>query len=158
MADARKDLVAAICWIVLGCAISIWSATFPFGTREAQGPAILPFGSGLAIVLLGGILLVQALRSGAPKEVEGPVTAPDEAKSSFARVTLCLGGMLAAAVLFDFLGFVTTMFCLILLLMRAIEPKTWRSDLFFTVAFTLGSYLLFQVALKTALPQGVLGF
>jgi hypothetical protein len=66
--------------------------------------------------------------------------------------------MLLAAVLLEFLGFVLTFFCLIIFLIRAIQPDKWRVDVLYTLIFTLGAYLLFQVLLKTTLPTGILGF
>jgi len=43
--------------------ISVWSYTFPFGTRKAPGPALLPFTLGVLIIFLGGIVLLQAISS-----------------------------------------------------------------------------------------------
>ena len=158
MTGARKEnAIAAVCWMILGCVIAIWSATFPFGTREDQGPAIFPFGSGLALILFGGILLLQRSGEGGTKSGEILLSSIDR-RSGLFRVVLSFGSMFLAAMLFDVLGFLPTIFCLILLLMRAIQPRTWRIDLFFTVVFTLGSYLLFKVLLKTTLPAGLLGF
>ncbi len=78
--------------------------------------------------------------------------------AAFKRVALSLGGMLLSAVLFEFLGFVLTFFCLIIFLIRAIQPEKWRVDILYTLAFTLGAYMLFHVLLKTTLPTGILGF
>lgn len=158
MTGVRKEhAIAAVCWMILGCVICIWSATFPFGTREAQGPAIFPFGSGLALILLGSILLFQ--RGGKSPTISKQIPPqPIEQRSGFLRVGLCFCSMLCAAVLFDVLGFLPTTFCLSLVLMRAIQPRTWRIDLFYTVVFALGSYLLFKVLLKTTLPTGLFGF
>jgi hypothetical protein len=66
--------------------------------------------------------------------------------------------MFLAAVLLDKVGFILTIFCLVLLLLRTVEPRRWRTDLFYVVTFTIGSFFLFQVLLKVALPRGVLGF
>ncbi len=143
--------------MVLGCVISIWSATFPFGTRESQGPAIVPFGSGLALILFGGILLLRHGGKEGAESADGS-SSPADRRSGLFRVALSLCSMLVAALLFDLLGFLPVMFLLILLLMRAIQPRTWSIDLFYTATFTVGSYLLFKVALKTTLPAGLLGF
>jgi hypothetical protein len=153
----RRDTVTAICWVILGLIISIWSATFPFGSLGNIGPGWFPFSCGLILILLGSILFFQdrKRKKGEPMETFIPLIPHGEA---FNRFALSLGGMLLSALLFDFLGFVLTMFCLNLLMIRAVEPKKWTDTLFYTLIFTLSSYMLFQFLLKTNLPRGVLGF
>lgn len=144
----------AACWIVLGVAISIWSATFPFGTREDQGPAVFPLGCGLVLIVLGSILFFQTGKQDNRQYPQGDsVLMPH--KEGGKRVGLSLGGMLLAALVFDVLGFVLTVFCLILFLMRVSQPQKWKVDLFYSLVFTVGSYVLFRIVLKTTLPTGL---
>jgi len=153
----KREVIVPICWILLGTTISVWASTFPFGTRKAPGPAFLPFILGLLIILLGGVLLIRAISSIKDHSLER--AAPSiRGREGLLRVGLTLGGMFVAAFLIDTLGFVVTIFCLILLLLRTVEPRKWRVDMFYVVVFTFGSYLLFQVLLKVALPRGVFRF
>ncbi len=152
----KREALTAFCWIVLGLVISVWSATFPFGRWEALGPAVLPFACGLMLILLGSLLLFQVRRKKKEKPFETPPLLPRGA--GLTRVVLSVSGMLLAAVLFQFVGYTITVFCLILSLMRINEPEKWKSDLFYAFVFTLGSYMLFQVLLKASLPPGFLGF
>lgn len=145
-----------MCWIIFGSIISIWSVTFPFGSWDAPGPTFVPLGAGLMIIFLGSILFFQARKQDEGKRVESFVSLIPRG-AALARVALSLGGMLLSAVLIDFLGFLLTFFCLILFLMRVIQPQAWRMDLLYAVFFTLGAYTLFQVFLKTTLPTGFLG-
>jgi putative tricarboxylic transport membrane protein len=155
----KRDVVTPICWVILGFIISIWSATFPFGSLESPGPAFFPLAAGLILIFLGSILFFQARArkqdEGKPMESFVPLIPRGAA---FKRVAWSLGGMFLSAVLLEFLGFVLTFFCLIIFLIRAIQPEKWRADILYTLAFTLGAYLLFQVLLKTTLPTGILGF
>jgi len=153
----KRDVVTALCWVILGFVISIWSSTFPFGRWDALGPAILPFACGLILILLGFILFIQTWKQKEqkPKEPLAPIIPHGE---PLTRVSLSTGGMILSSVLFPFLGYSMTAFCLILLLMRVNGPEKWRADLFYALVFTLGSYMLFQVLLKTPLPIGFLGF
>jgi len=153
----RRDSITALCWVILGFIISVWSATFPFGRWDALGPAILPFACGLILIFLGFILLIQTRKQKEQKPTEPlPPIIPHGAPLT--RVSLSIGGMILSSILIPFLGYAITSFCLILLLMRVNEPERWKADLFYTLVFTLGSYMLFQVLLKTPLPIGFLGF
>ena len=114
-----------IFWILLGLTISIWSATFPFGGLKAPGPALLPLACGLIVILLGldyalpGEELKKVIRPVRPSERLFPQGAPGR------RVALTLGSMVLSAILLVPLGFVLTVFFLILFLMRAIQPQKW---------------------------------
>lgn len=153
----NQDAVTAIFWVILGSVISVWSATFPFGTKEALGPAILPFGSGLILISLGSILFFESRKQNEVKTTETFVPLIPRG-AAFTRTALSLGSMFLSAVLLESLGFVLTVFCLILFLMRAIHPQKWRVSIFYSLVFTLGSYIVFQVLLKTTLPRGFIGF
>ena len=153
----KRDAVSAICWITLGSVILIWSASFPFGKRDAPGPAIFPLLVGLILICLGMVLFVQARKRDEVKGEENLVPLIPRG-TAFRRVAFSLGGMLLSAVLLDHLGFLLTFFCLILFLVRAVQPQEWGKDTFYAVIFTLAAYMLFQVLLKTTLPKGFLGF
>lgn len=153
----KADAVVAIFWILLGLTISIWSATFPFGGWEAPGPGFLPLFLGLILILLGSILFFVTIKrkEGSPMATFASLI-PDRA--AFIRVALTLGGMLVSAALFEYLGFVLTVFFLILFLMRAIQPQKWIVAVLYALLSAFGSFVLFKVLLNTTLPRGFLGF
>ncbi|MCL2670118.1 MAG: tripartite tricarboxylate transporter TctB family protein [Syntrophaceae bacterium] len=158
MTGVKKwETAAAVCWIILGVVIVLWSASFPFGRAERPGPAIFPMGSGLILILLGTILFFQIRKrgDGASGETLAALIPSGEA---FKRVAFSLGGMLLSAILLDHLGFIMAFFCLILFLLRGVQPQKWKKDTFYAAVFTLAAYVLFQVVLKTTLPKGFLGF
>ena len=152
----KRDGVIAICWIILGSVITLWSRTFPFGNRQALGPAILPFLCGIMLIFLGIVVLFQTMKQKEKEVTTAPPLFPRGV--ALKRVALSLLVMFLSAVVLDRLGFVSTLFCMTLLLLRTIEPMKWRFDLIYTLAFTIGSYILFQVLLTLSLPRGFLGF
>lgn len=147
----------AIFWIALGITISIWSATFPFGGLEDVGPGFFPLATGLILTVLGTILFFQSKR-----RKEGASPTPSKSlihhRAAVMRVLFCLVGMSVSAAIFETLGFVLTMFLMILFMMRTIEPQKWRVALFYSLVSAVGSFVLFNVLLKTSLPHGILGF
>lgn len=151
----KRDLVAAACWVILGLIISIWSSTFPFVTSKAAGPAVFPFACGLILILLGSVLFFQVWKQSEGKATTKPLIPHGAALK---RVAMTLGGMFLSAIFLDHLGFVLTMFFLILFLLRGVQPKKWGVDLFYTSVFTLACYMIFEVLFKTELPRGFLGF
>jgi len=108
---------------------------------------------GLILILLGSILFFQIL-TGKVETFE--LIIPRGA--SFTRVALTLGSMLLTSIFLERLGFVLTVFLLILLLMRSVQPQKWKIAVFYALACALGSLVLFNFLLKTPLPRGFLGF
>lgn len=156
--DAKKqDAITAFFWIFLGLIITLWSATFPFGEWKAPGPGFLPFSLGLILACLGTILFFQAIKRSNRDEPASFVHLIPQG-DSFKRVALTIVGMFLAAALLDMLGFILTMFLLLLFLTRTIEPPPWSFAVIYSLAAALGSYVLFQVLFKTPLPRGFLGF
>jgi hypothetical protein len=153
----KREGVVGLCWVVIGIVVSIWSSTFPFGTWESVGPAVLPLGCGLLLVLLGSIFSFRVWKEhgGSIKEASAPLVPHGAA---FRRVAISVGGMLVSAALIGFLGFSLTVFGLTLFLLRGVQPRRWAGDAFYALVFTGGCYVLFQVLFKTTLPKGFLGF
>ncbi len=147
----------ALIWILLGLVLSAWSATFPLDSVSNPGPAVLPLGCGLILVVLGIILLLQT-RAG--KRNSNLILAPRllQKGEPLKRVGLASAGMLLATVLLEHLGYLTTVFLLLLFLVRAIDPKSWKVAIFYALCCSVGSLLLFKLMLKTTLPGGLLGF
>jgi len=145
----------AVFWMLLGLTVSIWSATFPFGDWKSPGPALFPMGTGLLIILFGIIILFQAWK---PKE--GGSSTPYFIflhRAGAKRVVYCLVGMVAAGAAFDYVGFVITIFLMILFMMLTIDRQPLKKALFYSVISALGAFLIFKVILKTTLPGGFLG-
>ena len=146
-----------IFWILLGLTISIWSATFPFGGLKAPGPALLPLACGLIVILLGSMMLFQ----GKTRKSNSPVKPSERLFPRGApgmRVALTLGSMVLSAMLLVPLGFVLTVFFLILFLMRAIQPQKWGVAVFYAFVSAGGALIVFKILLKAQLPGGFLGF
>jgi len=147
----------SVFWIVFGLTISIWSATFPLGGLRDPGPALLPLACGLIVILLGAIMFFQVRT----RKGDSPLTSSGRLFPQGAagmRVALTLGAMVLSAVLLMSLGFVLTVFLLILFLMRAIEPQKWSVAIFYSFVSAAGAFIVFKVLLKSQLPGGFLGF
>jgi len=147
----------AIFWIIFGITISIWSATFPFGGPKDPGPAYFPLACGLIFILLGMIMLFQrkAKKGEIPLKSFEPLIPQWPAAK---RIIFTLGGMLVFALLLKPLGFVLTVFLLILFLVKGVQPQKWRVALFYAFVSASGSFTVFKVLLKTSLPRGPFGF
>lgn len=153
----RRDLVAAIFWILLGVVISIWSSTFPFGDWKAPGPAFLPLATGLILILLGGILLIQnrVTKKGRPRDSSKTLLPRGKA---LAKVAATLGIIVLSTLSLEALGFIVTTFLMLLLLKETIQAEKVKTALFYAFVSTLGCVIVFQILLKVRFPKGPFGF
>src|SRR5512139_3284999 len=101
----RREKFMAVFWVLLGLTISIWSATFPFGGLKDPGPAFLPLGCGLLLILLGSIMVVQKRTRHADLSAK-PFQRLVPQGAAGKRVGFTMGSMLLSIILLMPLGFV----------------------------------------------------
>jgi hypothetical protein len=95
-ATPRSDFIAALCWIVLGSAVSL--GAWNMDRLENQDvppyaiPGLLPFFLGLAVIFFAVLMLARALRRGAlERGAERPAGMPPAGRMRFLVVlALCL--------------------------------------------------------------------
>lgn len=153
----NRDKIMAIFWTLLGITIAVWSFTFPFGNLEDPGPGYFPFALGFIIALIGILMLIQT-RKVENQNRSRPVKPHVSRGPAVRRVLLYLTAMMLSAIFLETLGFVVTMFLMMLFMMRTIAPQRWRTALFYSVVSASGSLFIFKILLKTQLPEGFLGF
>ena len=62
------------------------------------------------------------------------------------------------ALLMESLGFILVTLLIFIFILRMIEKKSWFSVAITSVMVTVASYLIFEIALQSQLPKGILGF
>jgi hypothetical protein len=143
--NSRRDLWSAVLFIVTGLGFAAGSMQYGFGSSAKPGPGYFPFGLGLLLALVGGAVLVRALR----------VTSADgEPIGAFAWRPLVF--VLGAAALFGLLlpraGLVLTLPLLIVVASFAGGRPNWKHTLASAVVLTAGSWLVFSWGLGLTLP------
>jgi len=142
------DTVAGIFGILLGGAVIIGAVRLHLGTPQEPQPGFFPFVAAVILVVLCGILLVQALcghRQGM------------EAFGEMWRPVILIAGLFVYAVVLDVVGYVVATTVLSVVVLRVLDTKTWWKLLVISLALSLGTYLLFDRLLDVSLPEGVLG-
>jgi len=143
------EAVAAACWIVFGAAVAAYALTFPLGGFREPGPGFLPFAAGLIIAALGTAILVTTRGAGA-----GIVAV---SRPGLVRIAVTIGAIVAVILLLESLGFVLTIFFLMLVLLRAVAGHTTGIAVLYAVATAASVFVVFRVLLGMPLPQGWIG-
>lgn len=81
-----------------------------------------------------------------------------ETKIQWRNILSVLAAMVAYGLLLDQIGFVLVTFAFVVLLMKVIEPQSWKRAILGGAISSIASYLLFETLLKSQLPRSFLGF
>ena len=143
---SQKDFWSGLMFIVVGGSFAIGALNYSFGSSARPGPAYFPFGLGVLLAILGGMILFEALT------IE---TEDGEPIGAFAWRPLFI--ILGAVLLFGFMlpriGMVISLPILVLISAYASQEHTWLGSIINAAVLTLMSWLVFVVGLKLTIPM-----
>lgn len=142
---SQKDFWSGLLFIAAGIAFA-WGATnYRFGSSAQPGPAYFPFGLGLLLALLGGVVLFKALTL----EVEGG----DRTGRWALRPWLVIVGAAAGfGWLLPQLGLFIAMPILVAVSALAGDEFHWKGVLVNAAVLTLGCWAIFDLGLDLDVP------
>ncbi len=142
---SEKDFWSGLMFIVIGAAFA-WGATnYSFGSSARPGPAYFPFGLGVLMALLGGLILFKALTF----EVQGGDKIGPWAWKPLGMIT-------ATVAIFGWslphLGMVVALPILVVVAALAGDEFHWKDALINSIILTIGSWFIFIWGLNLTLP------
>jgi putative tricarboxylic transport membrane protein len=151
---ARIDTIGGFFWLLFSLFISYESYRLGLGNVNQPGPGFLFFWTGIVVAILSIIVIV---RSFSAKASEGEKEAAEEGRR-LTKIVPVLVALFLYALLMEWLGFIVVTLLLFLFILGVVEKKKWLFTAAVSVAVTLFAYLIFEVALQSQLPKGLLGF
>ncbi|GAA0746076.1 tripartite tricarboxylate transporter TctB family protein [Ideonella azotifigens] len=142
---SQKDFWSGLMFVAVGIAFA-WGATeYSFGSSARPGPGYFPFGLGILMAVLGGVVLFKALT------IE---SADGDPVGSFAWRPLLV--ILAAVFVFGLtlerLGMFISLPLLVIISSLASEEFSWRAAILNAVVLTAMSWAVFVLGLKLIIP------
>ena len=142
---SEKDFWSGLMFITVGVAFA-WGATnYSFGSSARPGPAYFPFGLGVLMAIMGGMILFKALTF----EVEGGDKIGPWAWKPLIMIT-------ATVAIFGWtlphLGMVISLPILVCVAALAGDEFHWKDALISAVVLTAGSWFIFIWGLKLTIP------
>lgn len=142
---SQRDFVSGLMFLVVGVAFA-WGATeYSFGTSARPGPGYFPFGLGILLAILGGVVLFKALTL----ESEGGDPIGDIA---WRPLIVIVAAVAVFGVALPRLGLACALPLLIMMSAVAGKEFRWRDVLISSVVLTVGSWALFILGLKLTIP------
>ncbi len=142
---SEKDFWSGLMFILVGVAFAYGATNYSFGSSARPGPAYFPFGLGVLMALLGGMILFKALTF----EVEGGDKIGPWAWKPLVMITATVaifGWML------PHMGMVVALPILVVVAALAGDEFHWKDALISSVVLTAGSWFIFIWGLKLTIP------
>jgi putative tricarboxylic transport membrane protein len=150
----RADRVSGFFWFFFSLFGSYQSYKLGLGTLHHPGPGFLFFWTGIVVAILSLIIILRSLRTRASEEANQT----GFGKWHLRKAIFVLIALFLYVGLLEWLGFLAGTFFLFLFLLGFIEKKRWRFALPVSFFVTASAYLVFEVALQSRLPGGILAF
>ena len=147
----KHDLKSGLFFLCMGLIVCFLSYHLRVGSISFPGPGFMPLVAGAFLTLLSLALVLTQIFS---KEAQEGWAI----RISIRNVLIVIGGMWAYAFLLERIGFVFVTFAYVTLLLRFVDPQSWKKSLFGGAVASAASFLLFETLLKSNLPRTFLGF
>lgn len=142
---SQRDFWSGLLFLVAGVVFA-WGATeYSFGESARPGPGYFPFGLGILLALLGGLVLFKALTL--ESENGDPI-----GTIAWRPLIIIVASIAIFGIALPRLGLACTLPILITLSALASSEFHWRDVLISSVVLTVGSWALFIWGLKLTIP------
>ncbi len=149
----RTILYCNLFWILFSLLVCEEAYRLRLGTITKPGSGLFPFSIGIVMLFLGLAALFQSV--GKKDVTEKPLRAEP---LRWWNIVIILAAVTAYALSLERVGFLINTFLFICLLLKVVEPQSWKSAALGGVIAAVAANLLFNVVFRAQIPSGILGF
>ena len=140
-------------WLLFSLITCIEAYRLGLGAINQPGPGLFPFGAGVVMLVLSLAALFQSM---ARKE-KGERTIGHE-RLRWWNIVVIPATIIAYAFSLEKIGFLITTFLFMCLLLKIVEPQTWKTAILGGLITTVVANVIFNVIFQAQIPRGILGF
>jgi hypothetical protein len=149
----RVALCCNLFWLLFSLLTCIESYRLKLGVATKPGPGFFPFGAGLIMLFLSLIALFQWIN-----KKDGSEITVQKKPVRWWNIVIILAAVPAYALSLEKIGLLINTFLFITLLLKVVEPQTWKTSILGGVITAMATDLVFNVLFKAQIPSGILGF
>ena len=149
----RIFLYCNLFWVLFSVITCVEAYRLTLGTVHEPGPGFFPFGAGFIMLILS---LAALLQSRAKKQKVEETSRQETFR--WWNIVIILAAITAYALSLEKIGFLINTFLFMCLLLKVVEPQTWKTAIIGGLITTLAANLVFNVVFRTQIPKGILGF
>jgi hypothetical protein len=145
----NQDRLSSLFFVVFSILILSQALKLPFGTINHPDSGFFPAIIAVLLLSLSLALLGKSLFNGTEKPVEWG--------HSYTGIGLTVATTVLYAFFINFLGYLLCTLLAGIILMKAVQKRSWRIAFFFSILFSAISYFGFKMV-GVLLPQGIIYF
>ena len=149
----RFALYCNLFWLLFSLFTCVESYRLGLGSINNPGPGFFPFGAGFLMLILSLAALFQSIR----KRNQLEKTTRQE-PFRWWNIVIILAAVTAYAFSLEKIGFLINTFLFMCLLLKVVEPQTWKTAIIGALITAVAANLIFNVIFRAQIPPGILGF
>jgi len=149
----RIHLYCNIFWLLLSLTICIEAYRQDIGTIRYPGPGFFPFCVGLVMAGLSLIAMIQSVGKYEQEEKRD-----HQEPFRWWNIVIILAAILVYALVLETVGFLICTFLFVSLLLKVVEPQSWKATILGGLIMAVSSNIVFNVILQSQIPSGIFGF
>ena len=142
---SQRDFWSGLMFVVIGLGFAWGATSYNFGSSARPGPGFFPFGLGILMAILGGMVLFKALV--VETEDGEPIGA-----WAFRPLIIVMGSVGLFGFTLPLLGMAVALPILVVMVSLAGDEFHWKDAIISVVVLTLGSWLIFIKGLNLVIP------
>lgn len=150
----KADRASGFFWLVFSAWVSYESYELGLGALRQPGPGFLFFWTGVVVGILSLTVVIRSFSKRPPEEAGEQ----DSARPNVQKILLVLASLFLYAIFMELAGYLVVTLLLFLFLLGVVEKRGWRFAVLVSLTVSAASYLIFEVALQSQLPKGLLEF
>lgn len=149
----RAMVYSNLFWLLFSTFVCIEAYRFKLGTIHTPGPGFFCFCAGLVMFLLALAALVQSILKPVPSDQPGSKTSV-----RWRNIVIIMAAIIAYAISLETVGFLINTFVFVCIMLKIIEPQTWKTSIFGGVIAAVVANVIFNIFFQAKIPSGILGF
>jgi putative tricarboxylic transport membrane protein len=154
--ENKKNRAALFCnifWLLFALVTCEESLRLKLGAVTKPGSGFFPFCAALVILALSLAALFQSFRTKAGE-------AKDAGGETFRwwSIFIIVVAVVAFALTLETLGFLINTFLFITIMLKVVQPQSWKTSLIGGVVSAVVADVLFNVIFRAQIPSGIVGF
>jgi putative tricarboxylic transport membrane protein len=150
---ARIVIYCNLFWLLFALLTCIEAYRLGLGAINQPGPGLFPFSAGFIMLILSLAALFQSVA----KKKKGEETNRQQ-PIRWWNIVIILAAITAYAFSLERIGFLVNTFLFMCLLLKVVEPQTWKTAILGGLITTVAANLIFNVIFRAQIPSGILGF
>ena len=140
-------------WLLFSLVTCVESYRLKLGAINAPGPGFFPFTAGFIMLIFSLAALFQSIRG---REKEEKTLRQEPLR--WWNIVIILATVTAYAFSLEKIGFLINTFLFMCLLLKVVEPQTWKTAIIGGLITAIAANLIFNVIFQAQIPSGILGF